>query len=95
MLTIIFAIIPVVVVTSLGYAFKHYKFLDDAVWVGADKLAYYVLLPSLFVRLTATAALERNLLTAPLTLVIATLLLTGIMIVIRRAISSSPPAFTS
>ncbi|MEM7737180.1 MAG: AEC family transporter [Deinococcota bacterium] len=95
MLTIIFAIIPVVVVTSLGYAFKHYKFLDDAFWVGADKLAYYVLLPSLFVRLTATAALEHNLLTAPLTLVIAMLLITGLMLVTRRAISSTPPAFTS
>jgi predicted permease len=95
MLTIIFAIIPVVVVTSLGYLFKHYKFLGEEFWVGADKLAYYVLLPSLFVRLTATAALERNLLTAPLTLVIVTLLLTGIMLGVRRLISSTPPAFTS
>ena len=95
MLTIIFAILPVVLVTSCGYLFKRTGFLSDDFWRGADKLAYYVLLPSLFVRLTATAELDQSLLGAPITLVIAIVTLTILMLLTRRLISSSPPAFTS
>jgi predicted permease len=95
MLTIILAILPVVLVTSCGYLFKLSDFLNDDFWYGADKLAYYVLLPSLFVRLTATAELDRTFLGAPITLVITITTLTVLMLLSRRFISSSPPAFTS
>ncbi len=95
MLTIIFAILPVVLVTGCGYLFKRTGFLSNDFWRGADKLAYYVLLPSLFVRLTATAELDQSLLGAPTTLVIAISTLTVLMLLTRRLISSSPPAFTS
>jgi predicted permease len=95
MLTIIFAILPVVLVTSCGYLFKRAGFLAEDFWYGADKLSYYVLLPSLFVELTATAELDRTLLGAPITLVVSIVLLTLLMLLTRRVISSSPPAFTS
>ena len=55
---IVSALIPIFLLILLGYLFKRIKFPSNDFWASADKLTYYVLMPSLLIYKLSTASLE-------------------------------------
>lgn len=55
---ILTALIPIFSLILIGYYFKRIKFPSTDFWASADKLTYYVLMPSLLVYKLSTANLE-------------------------------------
>ncbi len=55
---IISALIPIFSMILIGYFFKKIKFPSNDFWASADKLTYYVLMPSLLIYKLASANLE-------------------------------------
>jgi hypothetical protein len=55
---IISALIPIFSLILIGYFFKRIKFPSNDFWSSADKLTYYILMPSLLVYKLSTANLE-------------------------------------
>ena len=47
-LSLLIALLPIAFLIALGACLKHRQFLADTFWAQAERLAYYVLLPSLF-----------------------------------------------
>nr|WP_279290599.1 AEC family transporter [Rhizobium skierniewicense] len=75
---------------------RNRRFLEEGFWPQAEKLGYYVLLPSLFFHGLATA----NLGSLPvgdlaLTLIVSTIAVAGLVIVVRPLLKVDGPAFTS
>lgn len=51
--TILNTLIPVFAIIAIGFSAKHFKWLEDGFWKGAENLAYYLLLPTiLFVKIS-------------------------------------------
>jgi len=96
MLLIIQAIIPIVLVSAMGYFLAKRKFVSKDFWQGAEKLAYFVLLPSLFFRLTFVLDLSgENIFIAPLILFLSILVITFLLLLLKSQISRTNPCFTS
>ena len=55
---IITALIPIFLLILIGYYFKKIKFPSNDFWASADKLTYYVLMPSLLIYKLSTANLD-------------------------------------
>ena len=55
---IVSALIPIFLLILLGYLFKRIKFPSNDFWASADKLTYYVLMPSLLIYKLSTASLD-------------------------------------
>jgi malonate transporter and related proteins len=93
---ILLALAPAAGLIALGYWLKRRRFLPDAFWPGAERLAYFVLLPALLVHGLATADLSR-VPVARLMLVIALALVVvaAALVALRPAMRLSGPAFTS
>nr|WP_197980297.1 MULTISPECIES: AEC family transporter [unclassified Rhizobium] len=75
---------------------RNRRFLEEGFWPQAEKLGYYVLLPSLFFHGLATA----NLGSLPvgdlaLTLIVSTIAVAGLVIAVRPLLKVDGPAFTS
>ncbi len=71
-------------------------FLDGAFWPGAERLAYFVLLPSLFFHGLATAQLDAlPVAELALTLILATSAVAGLVVAARPLMRIDGPAFTS
>jgi malonate transporter len=93
---VLIALAPVVLLIALGAALRGAGFLTDAFWPQAEKLAYYVLLPALFVHGLATADLTG----APVgqmagALIAATLIAAAGLAMLRPALGLDGAAFTS
>lgn len=52
------ALLPIFLLILIGYLFKRIKFPSNDFWANADKLTYYVLMPSLLVYKLSTANLD-------------------------------------
>lgn len=52
------ALIPIFLLILTGYFFKRIKFPSNEFWVNADKLTYFVLMPSLLIFKLSTASLD-------------------------------------
>ncbi|MER2268671.1 AEC family transporter [Methylobacterium oxalidis] len=93
---VLLALLPVVILTALGMVLRHRRFLDDAFWPQAERLAYFVLLPCLFFHGLATAQLDalpvREL---ALTLILSTLAVAALVVAARPLMKLEGPAFTS
>lgn len=90
------ALIPIVLLIGLGHAMKHRVFLNDSFWVQAERLSYFVLLPTLFLHSLATADLTGvPILGLVSALIISTLVVAGLLIVSSRFITTDGPTFTS
>ncbi len=93
---ILLALAPAAGLIALGWWLKRARFLPDAFWPGAERLAYFILLPALLVHSLAMADLSR-VPVARLMLVIA-LSLTGVaalLVALRPWLAIDGPAFTS
>lgn len=55
---ILTALIPIFLLILIGYYFKRIKFPSTDFWASADKLTYYVLMPSLLIYKLSTANLD-------------------------------------
>lgn len=96
MLAVLEALVPIFVLIGLGYAFASHGFPGAGFWLGAERLAYYVLFPPLLIRHLARAEIVGSLV-APLAGVVAVtvLSLSLFLIVFRRRIPADGPAFSS
>lgn len=94
--TLLLALIPIAVLIALGSWLRRSRFIDDAFWPHAEKLGYYVLLPSLFLHGLATAHLDGLPVAAmAATLVCSTLLVAALLVAARRRLPVDDAAFTS
>lgn len=95
-LTILAALVPIALLIGLGATLRRLGFLAEAFWPQAERLAYYVLLPSLLVHGLATARLDG----VPvgglaLVLVLSTVAVAAGTVTARPFLGFGGPAFTS
>jgi len=93
---VLLALVPVILLIALGYWLRHSGFLAEGFWPQAERLGYFVLLPSLFIHGLATAKLE----SLPVwglagTLVGSILLVSALVVALRPLMSVDGAAFTS
>jgi malonate transporter and related proteins len=95
-LTLLLALIPIALLIALGAWLRHGRFLGDAFWPQAEKLGYYVLLPSLFLHGLATARLDGLPVAAmAATLVCSTVAVAALLVAARSRLAVDDAAFTS
>lgn len=94
--TALLAIIPVVLLISLGALLRRYALLADSFWPQAERLCYFLLLPALFAYALSTADL-RGLPIADMALALigATVLVSAALIITRPLMKVDAAAFTS
>jgi malonate transporter len=94
--TILLALLPIVLLIGLGAALRRSRFLGDAFWPQAERLGFYVLLPSLFVHGLVTAPLAGVPIGALASVLVgSTLLVAAILLASRRLLGFEGAAFTS
>ncbi len=96
MIHIFTALIPIFSLIMIGYFLKKIKFPSSEFWPQADKLTYYILMPSLLIYKLSTANLSSTnstyfILTALITIFIVWI----ILIVLNRYLGFDNAAFTS
>jgi len=95
-LGLLFALLPIALLITLGTWLKQSNFLADSFWPQAERLGYYVLLPSLFVHGLATAQLgDLPVREMILALVLSTVSVAALLAGSRRLFSGNDAAFTS
>lgn len=93
---LLLALVPIAILIGMGIWLRHSGFLQDSFWSQAERLGYYVLLPSLFFHSLATAQLsEVPVRDMVLALVLSTVAVAGLLVALRRVVSLDDPAFTS
>lgn len=93
---VLLALLPIVILTALGLALRRRGFLAEGFWPQAERLGYFVLLPSLFFHGLATARIEAVPVGAlALTLILSTFAVAVLVIVLRPCLRLDGPAFTS
>ncbi|MDZ5602761.1 AEC family transporter [Pseudomonas sp. RP23018S] len=90
------ALAPIALLIMFGAWLKHRQLLADSFWAQAERLSYYVLLPSLLFHGLATARLDGlPVLEMIAALVLSTAVVALLLVVSRRFIDSDGAAFTS
>ncbi|MBB1491768.1 AEC family transporter [Paracoccus sp. MC1854] len=90
------ALSPVVLLIGLGFLMRRRGFLAAAFWPQAERLSYFVLLPSLFFHGLVTADIGALPVGAlALTLVTAIVIVAALTLALRPAMGLDGPAFTS
>ncbi len=93
---IITALVPIFSLILIGYFFRQIKFPSDGFWPSADKLTYYVLMPSLLIYKLSTASLDSidgfNFVVSGL---ISILILTFLLMLINKKFTTDGSSFTS
>lgn len=81
---------------GLGAWLRHIQFLPDAFWPGAERLAYFVLLPALFVHSLATADLSGvPVVRLTLVIVLSITIVAALLIGLRPRLPVDGAGFTS
>ena len=95
--TIAAALVPIAALLALGAALRRVRgFSDPAFWSGAERLAYFVLLPVLlFVNIATVDLAGVPLLRVSAAVVAPTVLVTVLLFVLHRVAAPTPQAFTS
>lgn len=90
------ALFPVAILIALGYAIRRSGFLAEGFWPQAEKLGYFVLLPSLFLHGLATVRLgDIPILSLALVLIVSTLAVAATLVALRPLLPVDGPGFTS
>ncbi len=94
--SVVVAIVPIALLIAAGFGLRRAGFLAESFWPQAERLCYFVLLPSLFVHSLAMADLG----SVPVAriaavLVAATLVVAMLLVVLRPLIAVDDAAFTS
>lgn len=94
--SILLALLSPFLMIAFGWALKRARFLDEAFWPQAERLCYFVLLPSLFLHGLATAKLDGvPVFGLAATLVLSLVLVAALVVAARPALPLDGPAFTS
>ena len=96
MIDILTALIPIFSLIMIGYFFKRIKFPSHDFWPQADKLTYYILMPSLLIYKLSTASISSTnttyyILTALITIFIVLL----ILFIFNKLLKFQVDSFTS
>lgn len=95
-LSLLTALLPIALLIVLGAWLKRREFLADNFWAQAERLAYYVLLPSLFFHGLATAKLDGVPFQSMVSvLVLSTVVVSLMLLGVRVLITQDNAAFTS
>jgi predicted permease len=91
------ALVPIAALLGLGVLLRRVRgFSDPAFWSGAERLAYFVLLPVLlFVNIATVDLAGVPLARMAAAVVVPTLLVTVLLFALHRVVAPSAPAFTS
>jgi predicted permease len=93
---VILALLPIVLLITLGIVLRRVRFLSDGFWPQAERLSYYVLVPCLFFHSLATAKLDalpaRELVT---TLILSILAVAALVVALQPVLRVDGPSFTS
>ncbi|MDC7712412.1 AEC family transporter [Vogesella indigofera] len=94
--TLLLALAPIALLIAIGAWLRRSHFLAESFWPQAERLGYYVLLPSLFLHGLATARLDGVPIWAMVaTLVCSTVVVAAILVGMRHRLAVDNPAFTS
>lgn len=94
--TLLLSLIPIALLIALGSGLKRHTFITESFWPQAERLGYYILLPSLFLHSLATANLtDLPVIGMVMALVLSTLTVACVFIALRCWVPVSDPAFTS
>jgi len=90
------ALIPIFLLILIGYFFKRIKFPSNEFWSNADKLTYFVLMPSLLIYKLSTASLDGlEAFDFVLTGILGITTLLFITIILNFKFKTAGPAFSS
>lgn len=93
---IILSLAPIFLLILLGYAIRTKKVIDDAFWIPAERMTYYVFFPSLLISNITRVDLDFMALYPVLAAVVSGILVIGGgVIALRPYITVSNPTFTS
>ena len=93
---LLLALVPIALLIGLGAVLRRTAFLAESFWPQAERLSYYVLLPSLFVHGLATARLDGvPVVTLAVVLVASTLAVALVLLALRPRLALDGAAFTS
>lgn len=89
-------LVPIILLIALGTWLRASAFLTEGFWPGAERLSYYVLLPSLFLHGLATAQLDGVPVLGMVGVLMASTLLGGLLLVLyQRLVEHDGADFTS
>lgn len=89
-------LVPIILLIALGTWLRVRGFMAESFWPGAERLSYYVLLPSLFVHGMATANLEGVLIFGMVGVLMLSTLLGAVLLVLYQSVANHDGAdFTS
>lgn len=90
------AIVPIVLLLALGWTLRHRLLTDQGFWSGLEWTSYYVFMPALFLSSITSADLGA---VSPGPLIIGltvpVLVVTGLVVLLRRPLRADGPALTS
>ena len=93
---VIASLVPVVLLLALGQVLRRHVLVEDAFWAGAERLAYVVLLPALFLHGVASADLSGiPVVELAAVLVGSTVAIAIVAVLLRPVIGLDGAAFTS
>lgn len=93
---LLLALAPIIIFIAMGAWFRHRGFLQESFWSQAERLGYYVLLPSLFFHSLATAELGKvPLIEMTLALVFSTVIAAATLVLTKPLLGIDDPGFTS
>ncbi|MEJ5862744.1 AEC family transporter [Pseudomonas farsensis] len=89
-------LVPIILLIALGTWLRVRGFMAESFWPGAERLSYYVLLPSLFVHGMATANLEGVPIFGMVGVLVLSTLLGAVLLVLYQSVANHDGAdFTS
>lgn len=96
MALILNALLPICILISIGYAFKHLKFPSTDFWPMADKFTYYVLMPALLVYKLSHAKIDLSYtLNLVATAMLSIVVVLGVLVLLKTLFHFQNKAFTS
>lgn len=95
-MAVLAALVPVFLIVALGWGLRRKGFPGDAFWPLAERLTYYLLFPALLVHSLGSATFGGfRILPLAAALIATVLLMTLLLIGLRRRLGPDGPAFTS
>lgn len=93
---VVTAIVPIVLLLALGWTLRHRLLTDQGFWSGLEWTSYYVFMPALFLS-SITGADLGAVSPGPLiiSLAVPVLVMTGLVVLLRRPLHADGPALTS
>ena len=93
---ILVSLLPIFLLIALGYSLKRTSFDSDNFWFSLERLIYFVLFPALIIDSLEKADLSSlNIIPMSAALVLATVAISGIVILSKKLVSADGPDFTS